>query len=320
MPSLILAIVITALAVGRARGASDILTFVTEADKVKPKTIADAVLPFLPQSCELTLTMSPLSAQPACILKADGCPAGGCQLPRVIAVCENGKFIPSYTLCPTGRVLPDRTVFPFGSDAVEMGLTTLWTATQPPIAREADSPCKDRKECLQLADLRIATCAKNGKSCLVDADCGAAGGMCQGFQAQKLDSAFFGKLFTGDCLECHSAVTPALSGPPYPPADKVSPARSTLQKPIPVDGTDSSSPYDGNSLKPYIVCKGRVPAKDTVDAKTYRAECFPTICDNLDAAIKAQGDKPDAKLKIMASLCRALDKYEMEKGVKPATK
>ena len=321
---LALAVMIAGLAAGTAHGGSDILTFVTEVNKEKPKTIADAVLPFLPQGCELTLTMSPFSAQPACLMKVDGCPATGCQLPRVIAVCENGKFIPSYDLCPTGRPTTERTLFPFGSDAVEMGLTTPWTSTDPKIAKETDSPCKDSSQCLQMADLRIATCsAKASMSCLVDADCGKDGGTCQGYQPQKLDAAYFNKLFSSDCFECHDGVTidgsKSLQGPPYPPADKVGPARASLRRPIPADGMAFGSPYDDNSLKPFIICKGRVPAK-TVDAKTFRAECFPTICDNLDALLKKQGDKADGKLKLMSRLCRALDKYEMEKGVRPATK
>lgn len=67
-------------------------------------TIADTVQ-CLPQKCQITLTMSNISAQPAC-------KSGDCQMPRVLITCPGPPlFMPSYLLCPTDE----------GSERVEIG-------------------------------------------------------------------------------------------------------------------------------------------------------------------------------------------------------
>ena len=62
----------------------------------------------LPQKCSITLTMSNISAQPACFSP------GGCQLPRVLIDCPGPpRFMPSFLLCFSDE----------GSERVEIGQT-----------------------------------------------------------------------------------------------------------------------------------------------------------------------------------------------------
>ncbi len=73
-------------------------------------SIADTV-ECLPPKCMITLTMSRLSAQKACVI-------GDCQLPRVLLDCPGPpRFRPSYLLCPTGSVAGGH----LGIDRVEVG-------------------------------------------------------------------------------------------------------------------------------------------------------------------------------------------------------
>jgi hypothetical protein len=67
--------------------------------------IADTVQ-CLPSKCSITLTMSNISAQPACF------GLSGCQMPRVLLTCPGPPlFMPSYLLCATNE----------GSERVEIG-------------------------------------------------------------------------------------------------------------------------------------------------------------------------------------------------------
>lgn len=67
-------------------------------------TSADTVQ-CLPPKCTITLTMSNISAQPACF-------TGECQMPRVLLTCPGPPlFMPSYLLCPSDE----------GSERIEIG-------------------------------------------------------------------------------------------------------------------------------------------------------------------------------------------------------
>ena len=79
-------------------------------------TVADAVQ-CIPPKCSLTLTMSPKSAQAACI-KEGGDMGRKCQLPRVLLDCPGPpRLQPSFLLCPTGSGEGDHQ----GSNRIEVG-------------------------------------------------------------------------------------------------------------------------------------------------------------------------------------------------------
>jgi hypothetical protein len=91
--------------------------------------IATAAEKCLPSNCTVQLTMSLLSAQPACTLSKDDfdnltgaqkaqlnqCP-GKIQLPRVLLTCEGG-YMPSFALCPKGDGKGS-----FDSNRIEVGV------------------------------------------------------------------------------------------------------------------------------------------------------------------------------------------------------
>lgn len=108
--------------------------------KAGPVDVSEAVK-CIPTACNITLTMSPDSAQAACpkpgVPPASGALPTKCQLPRIILNCPGAPpFIPSFSLCPDDSFGAGNLR---GSDRIEIG-SLVTSRTCPDKLVMADVP------------------------------------------------------------------------------------------------------------------------------------------------------------------------------------
>jgi hypothetical protein len=125
----------------------------TALDDVNPS--AEQAVQCLPKKCSITLTMSNISAQPACFVPAAG-GEGACQMPRVLITCPGPPlFMPSFLLCPTDE----------GSERVEVGeaVDTAGNMRMADIHINGHAPPYYPADVLSVGDSE--GCIANGNTC-----------------------------------------------------------------------------------------------------------------------------------------------------------